>query len=247
MSRFNTTATRTAVKSPVATAAVPSGVTHEGAPGFARDPRSELFLLAVAHLGDGSFYETASQRNDRFTALVRQVTAEDPAWTAKFIPWLRDKAGMRTVSVVAAAEAAKALLHAGQPGGRQIVAGALRRADEPGELLAYWTSAYGRAVPKPVKRGVADAAERMYDEYNLLKYDTASHGYRFGDVIDLCHPGTLRPWQGDLYRHALDRRHGRDNPVPESLTTIAANQRLRKQAADDRMSYSTARGSARQA
>lgn len=24
-------------------------------------------------------------------------------------------------------------------------------------MLAYWTSRYGRAVPKPVKRGVADA------------------------------------------------------------------------------------------
>ena len=38
----------------------------------------------------------------------------------------------------------------------------LQRADEPGELLAYWLAAHGRAVPKPVKRGVADAAVRLY-------------------------------------------------------------------------------------
>lgn len=38
-----------------------------------------------------------------------------------------------------------------------MIASVLRRPDEPGELLAYWTATYGRAVPKPVKRGIADA------------------------------------------------------------------------------------------
>ncbi len=146
MARFNRTAA-VAAKGPVATEAVPSGFTHEGAPGYARDAKSELFLLAVAHLGDGSFYEKAQDRNDRFTALVGQVAVEDPEWTGKFIPWLRDSAGMRTASVIAAAEALRALQLAGKPGGRQIVAGTLRRADEPGELLAYWMSRYGRKLP----------------------------------------------------------------------------------------------------
>ena len=234
MSKFNQAGTRTAaVRSPVVAEAVPSGVTHEGAPGFARDPKSELFLLAVSHMGDGSFYESAPERDRRFCALVHGVAMADPGWMARFVPWLRDSAGMRTASVVAAAEAAKALLIDEKPGGRQIIASALRRSDEPGELLAYWTSRYGRAVPKPVKRGVADAIGRLYDEYALLKYDTASHGYRFGDVIDLCHPDAAEPWRGDLYRHALDRRHGRDNPVPDSLGMIRANIKLRARAAED--------------
>ena len=59
-----------------------------------------------------------------------------------------------TAPVVLAAEAVKARLAAGLDGGnRQLVGSVLRRADEPGEMLAYWTSRYGRAVPKPVKRG----------------------------------------------------------------------------------------------
>jgi hypothetical protein len=233
MSRFNKAGTRTAVRSPVNAEATPSGRTGEGAPGFARDPKSELFLLAVAHMGDGSFYESAPERDQRFRDLVHAVSASDPQWLGKFVPWLRDCAGMRTASVVAAAETAKALLAAGEPGGRQVVAAALQRADEPGELLAYWTSRHGRAVPKPVKRGIADAAGRMYDEFSLLKYDTASHGFRFGDVIELCHPGAAQSWRGELYRHALDRRHGRDNPVPESLRMIRANVELRRRAAED--------------
>jgi hypothetical protein len=242
MGRFNTAGTRTAVHSPVATAAVPSGVTHEGAPGFARDPRSELFLLAVAHLGDGSFYESAPERDTRFRALVHQVAASDPEWTAKFVPWLRDSAGMRTASVVAAAETAKAFLAAGQPGGRQVIASALQRADEPGELLAYWTARYGRAIPKPVKRGVGDALFRLFAEYPLLKYDTASHGYRFADVLALVHAGDRKgsaqggkfrdDWQRDLFGYAIDRRYGRED-APETLAMVRANQRLRAEAAED--------------
>lgn len=238
MSRYNTASAAVQPRSPVRTSATPSARTHEGAPGYARDAKSELFLLAVTHMGDGSFYETAAARNSRFTQLVAQVTAADPAWVAGFIPWLRDEAGMRTASVVAAAEAARALVAAGRPGGRQIIASALQRADEPGELLAYWHSRHGRALPKPVKRGLADAAVRLYSEFSLLRYDTASHGYRFGDVIELVHvtgehPEVKGTWKGDLYQHAIDRRHGRDNPVPETLAMVRAQSALRTAAAED--------------
>src|SRR5690606_14590517 len=135
---------------------------------------------------------------------------------AGFLPWLRDEANLRTAPVVAALEAVKARLDAGLDGGnRRLVASVLRRPDEPGEALAYWISTYGRAVPTPVKRGIADAVRRLYGERALVKYDTATRGFRFGDVLDLVHPAPdpAKPWQGDLFRHALDRRHRRDNPI----------------------------------
>lgn len=230
MPRFNTAGTRPAVRGPVTAEAVPSGVTHEGAPGYARDDKSELFLLAVAHLGDGSFYESQPERDRRLTALVHGVAMNDPEWMARFIPWLRNGANMRTASVAAAAEAAWAFLTDEKPGGRKIISSALQRADEPGELLAYWHSRHGRVVPKPVKRGLADAVTRLYDEYALLKYDTASHGYRFGDVIDLTHPSPRADWQGQLFKHAIDRRHGNGDAAEISpLPMIAAQQWLRSE------------------
>jgi hypothetical protein len=242
MSRFNQASARTAVRSPVVTAAVPSGVTREGAPGYARDPKSELFLLSVSHLGDGSFYETAAERDGRFTTLVHEVAASDPAWLSRFVPWLRDSAGLRTASVVAAAETARAFLAAGRPGGRAVIAAALQRADEPGELLAYWRSRYGRSIPKPVKRGIGDALFRLLGEYPLLKYDTGAHAYRVADVLALVHPGDRKgsaqggkfrgDWQRDLFGYAIDRRYGRDE-VPASLPMIAESQRLRAEAGDN--------------
>lgn len=203
-----------------------------------RSEKSELFLLAISNMGSDAFYETAKARDSRFAALVHQVAVADPEWMAGFVPWLRDGAGMRTAAVVAAAEAVKGLLDAGRPAGRFLVSGALQRADEPGELLAYWHGKYGRREPKAIKRGIGRAVLRLYTERALLKYDTPSHAYRFGDVIERVHvageyPEVKGTWRGDLYEHAIDRRHGRGNPVPASLAMIRANACLRSRAAEE--------------
>lgn len=233
MPRFNTPTAHVSPRSPVTTEAAPSGLTHEGGPGYARGAKSELFLLAVTHMGDGSFYESAAARNSRFSQLVSQVAVADPDWISGFIPWLRDEAAMRTASTVAAAEAARALEAAGQPGGRQVIARSLRRADEPGELVAYWHSLYGRKLPKPVKRGLADASVRLYDEFSVLRYDTDRHAIRFADVLDLTHPRPADERQDQLFRFTLDRRHGHladDYPL---LAMVRSQRLLRAEAAED--------------
>ncbi|GLW68063.1 RNA-binding protein [Kitasatospora phosalacinea] len=202
---------------------------HHGGTGHLRDEKSELFLLAVANLvGQDTFYERGGARDDRYTALVRHLAVRDPEWTLGLLRWLRHGAAMRTASLVGAAEFTRARLDAGLPGhSRQVVDAVLQRPDEPGELLAYWTSRYGRALPKPLKRGVADAVARLYDARALLKYDTASKGYRFGDVLELTHPAPHRdkPWQGELFRYALDRRHRPDEALPPAGNAVLAAHR----------------------
>ncbi|MEV6951493.1 TROVE domain-containing protein [Streptomyces sp. NPDC051183] len=234
MARFNLRRSK-AAPAPVASAQAASPVrstgrraaNHHGSSGFVRDPRSELFLLAVANfVSQRTAYESGEARDDRFAALVRTLAVEDPEWTAGLLGWLRGDGNMRTASLVGAAEYVKARLDAGATGGpsnRQVVDSVLRRADEPGELLAYWTATYGRNVPKPVKRGIADAVRRLYSGTSLLKYDTASKGYRFGDVLNLVHasPDPAKAWQGELFRHALDRRHN-----PETAEPPAGNRTL---------------------
>ncbi|EDY43963.1 TROVE domain-containing protein [Streptomyces sp. SPB074] len=243
MSRFNRPAVRTAATSPVATIPGPAR-THEGGVGYARDPRGELFLLAVTNLvGQRTFYEAAETRDDRFTQLVRHLAVDDPVWTAGLLGWLRGEGNLRTAALVGAAEAVHARLEAERaaslrPGptavtgavpysNRRLIASVLQRADEPGELLAYWRSRFGARLPQPVKRGVADAVQRLYTERSLLKYDTASHGFRFGDVLELVHarPAVDRPAQGDLFKHAIDRRHGREG-APAALPLLVERERL---------------------
>lgn len=101
--------------------------THEGAPAYVRDVKGELFLLAVTNLaGENTFYEDSNTRDERFRALLHESTAEDPEWVARFVPWLRGTANLRSAPVVAAVE----YVRAGGPHGRRVVDGALQRADE---------------------------------------------------------------------------------------------------------------------
>lgn len=249
MSKFNRTAP-TALASPVVTEARASGHTYEGAPGYARDLRSELFLLAISNFsGEDTFYEGAGERDERFRALVRAAAVADPAWTARLIAWLRDDVGMRSASVVAAAEYVRGRLADGTGAppasgaptappastGKQVVRSALRRADEPGEMIAYWRSRYGRSIPIAVKRGVAAAVHDLYTEFALLKYDSRDASVRFGDVVAVVNPRyhnrSYGTWRDALYRYAIERRHDRGNAVPAELAMIRANEALRATAA----------------
>ncbi|WP_435601324.1 TROVE domain-containing protein [Streptomyces sp. C10-9-1] len=262
MSRFNSRADRPPrTTSPVLTTGETTH-TAEGGTGYLRDAQSELFLLAVTNLvGQDTFYETAATRDSRYTRLVRALAVLEPAWTAALLRWLRNEANLRTAAIVGAAEFVHArLAHDHQaamtPGpsahlgaapysNRAVIASVLQRADEPGELVAYWEKRFGHErrdgqydvrLPLPVKRGIADAVQRLYTERALLKYDTAAVAKRFGDVLELAHPRPAadRHWQGDLFKHALDRRHGRDEPLPDRLAMLRQRQALMTMPVQDR-------------
>ncbi|MFE0674956.1 TROVE domain-containing protein [Streptomyces sp. NPDC058867] len=250
MSRFNT---RAAKAQPTSRVTSTGRVlrTYEGGLGHEREARSELFLLAVSHfVSQRTFYESGDDRDDRFRTLVRELAVADPEWTAGLLGWLRGEGNLRSAAVVGAAEYVKARLDAGAsdgPSNRRVVDSVLQRPDEPGELLAYWTSTYGRAVPKPVKRGIADAVRRLYSGRALLKYDTASKGYRFGDILNLVHaaPDPAKPWQGDLFQYALDRRHNPDTAEPPaSDRTLVAHRELMALPVGERRALVTSDGGA---
>lgn len=226
MSKFNRavavlTGRRSAATSPVTSDNGPTGTTYEGAPGWARDTRSELFLLAVTALaGEDTFYESGAARDSRLAELAGKAAVEDVDWTTRLVGWVRGEGNLRSAAVLIAAEGVAARLAAGLHGGnRALVAAAMRRPDEPGGMIAYWLARHGRAVPKPVK---------------LAKYDTSAAAVRFGDVLELTHPAPVAPWQGDLFAHAISRRHGRDDGAPESLAVLRAREGLLALPADQR-------------
>lgn len=241
MAKFNQKIVRPHVDHPVTTTG--ETTTYEGGRAWVRDTVSELVLLAVVNMvGEDTFYESGEDRDSRFAVLCREAAVTQPVDYLDFLRWLRSEANMRSASLVAAAEGTKARLDAGLDpfevelpdrverrltGPRAFIDAVLQRPDEPSEFLAYWVGHYGRNLPQPVKRGLSDAAARMYSERSLLKYDTEAHSVRFGDVLELAHVKARAPWQGDLFTYALHRRHGYSEQVPESLTMVLENQRLR--------------------
>lgn len=253
MTAFNRKSTRSAVFSPVK--AQSGGRTANGAPGFERDAKSDLFLLAAgAFFGQDAFYETGNDQADRFRALVSVNTGQDPSWTARFLKWLRSEGNIRTGAIVGAVEYARTLQEiakaAGEPAplheditARAVVRSVLQRADEPGEMLAYYTSRYGRSVPIAIKRGIADAIvghkvnRPLYSEYTALKYDTPSHGWRFADVLEVAHPTGEHPEVKDtatasLFQWLVDRRHNRADFIPADLHMVQRNAAIRSETHD---------------
>lgn len=202
----------------------PTGTTHrirtfEGGAGFALDAKTELFTAAVTGFGaEDTFYERAVDRDSRVVALIEQVTTQDPDWMAAFTVWLRETANMRTMSVICSVEYARIVSPDANTSGRALIRDTLDRADEPAEALAYWLARYGRPVKGSVKRGVADAAVRLYDQFSAVKYDSAKHRLRMGDVIEICHPSPVNELQSDLFQYLLSKRHrGGEARIPESL------------------------------
>lgn len=193
--------------------------THEGGQAWELDSKGEIFLLAATNMvGESTYYESAKNRDDRFKLLVHEVTLADAKWMQGFALYLRQELKMRSASVVLACE----YVRAGGPEGRKVVDSVCQRADEPAEVLGYWLATYGKKIPQAVKRGVADAARRLYSERNVLKYDSSRHALSFADVIELTHP---RPQAGEsaqslLFKYLLDEAHHKDGKT-EGLGIIA--------------------------
>lgn len=237
MSKFNTPA---AARSRAQRGTSPLGAasptasdarTHEGGAAYSRDARSELFLAtSAAFVAEDSFYELAADRLDRVARLVDTIVGESDGldWLVDFVTWLRGEGNMRTAPGVLAAEVARAAssldIRPRVPDSRpqrprsavrRIADAACQRADEPGEIKAYWDArAYG-TMPRALQRGLADAAARLYTEYATLKYDSPTNAVRFGDIVSLYRP-TPPPGRSALFKHLIERRHPGWRVTPDS-------------------------------
>lgn len=211
--------------------ASPVDTTFEGGSGYTRTPKAELFLQAVTEMAEDKFYESATERQSRMSKNVGVVMTEPDgwAWICNLVTWLRKEAGMRSASIMVAAEAVWYSTSINVRGGltpRQLVAVACQRADEPAEFLGYWLQNKGRKLPAAVKRGIADAATRLYNEFTALKYDGQSRTIRMADVIELTHPKPSAPWQSSLFKFLVDNRHNRDEFDLSLLPKIALDKKL---------------------
>ena len=272
MGKYNTK-TASSASSPLASSYSPAARTATGGQGFVSDAKSELFRLGVNGLlgNEQTFHETAGSRDKRMESLSAQVALEDPAWIAGFLPWLRGPgANIRTASLIGAGGAIHARLSdkdavredellssVGHRGVNRYLADQVcQRADEPTEFAQMYIKKYG-SLPKPVKRGLADAANRLWNPYSTMKYDTASHGMRFGDLMNLAHISPVTGYDASasifegmseqgiadyntglltdksaLFTHIVNRRYGNEEDFGSLPKMIQENISLRKDVAN---------------
>ena len=239
MCKFNRTKVRPATgSSPVVTEPLASGATYEGGAGYARDAKSELFLLAVANMvGEDTFYEQAGDRDERYATLVRAVAVADPDWTAR-LPRL---AARRAPTCAPPRSSARS-----RPPGRCVAAGlpgaparSSRRCcsarTSPARRWPTGRSTYGRADPEA---GQARRRRRRRPPVHRVRRCSSTTPRRRASGSATSSTWSTRPrrapWQGDLFRYALDRRHGRGRDAARRRCRCWPRTRaLRAAAVDD--------------
>lgn len=241
MTRFNTKTARATAKPKAQVTGVE--VNHEGGTGFTHTVIGELYNLAVVNMvGQKTFYESGETRDARYNTLVETVAVQDWDWLRGMLPWLRSSANIRTASLTGAAHAVHARLAAGEyEGNADLIDAVVQRPDEVAEFIAYWHATFGRALPKPVKKGLERAVQRLYTERGVLKYDSAARGLRMADVLNLIHaqPRTEKgegDWQGRLFQYLLDERGHRDGKLVD-VPMIAARKELSALSIEDRHAF----------
>lgn len=233
MAKFNVTDERSSKSpGPIQTEKSATLLTGNNAPGFARDAKSDLFLLATGSMfGEKKHYASGEAEGKRLVELVREVTRADPAWMLKFIEWLRQSGNMRTAAVVASVEAACVAKQNGQPGfdvgiARQLASAGLGRVDELGEALAYFQTSRGhKRFPKPLKRGVADAAVKLVNEYSAMKYSGTGKAWTLAQVLNVVHPTTRDLAQSDLFGYLVAKEYG-EVEIPTTLKRLKLRNTL---------------------
>lgn len=250
MSAFNTKDNRKIPRvtaGPLVSMPIPDTTTYNGAAGFSYEDKSALFLLATNSMfGQDKFYESAKQADDRFVELVRTVAKADPVWAFNFLRWLRHSGNMRTAAVVGSVEAALVLKNvplaqvaAGDQGwARKLAKAGLGRADEVGEAVAYYFSKYPNTqIPKPLKRGWADAMTDLFNEYSAMKYGNSDKKeYTPDRLLNLLHPTAKAPWQSDLFGYLVARKYG-EVAIPSSLPLLCTRQVLMEVPVSQRRDY----------
>lgn len=203
--------------------------THEGGKAVLRTPQQELFVLCVSFLNEDSFYETASETRLRLEELANR-TCSDTDWCLNLIKWLRGDGGLRTVAQIAAVALVHARLGKKLDGGnRQIIAASIRRPDEGPAVLNAWKTTYG-TIPKPVKRGVADALQNL-TENGYLKWNgkTEKGQISLAAAIRIVHPQPKDEHQSLLFDFIVNDHENEDRkalllslPVIQSRETFNA-------------------------
>jgi len=167
---------------------------------FRVNPEMELYLRACAGMLQDRYYDKAS---DQLAGVKSLIPKCEPEFVLKLAFYVRNEMLLRSMPIVLLAEASR---HPDLPNGliRKYVPHIIQRADEPGELLAYWIDMNGGSKAKMsmgLKKGLNDAFAK-FGEYNLAKYNRKAN-VKLRDVLRIGHPKPKDEKMSDLWRRVI--------------------------------------------
>jgi 60 kDa SS-A/Ro ribonucleoprotein len=183
----------------------------EGGLAFTMDARSRLYTrVCASFMGEDKFYASASQSDSELVSDVQAAAAIDAEFVLRLAAFARQVMNIRSTPVALLVTAAS--IPACKPFVRKWTPQIVRRADEPGEVIAYWIKMHGavgstgptgadHAFPNALKKGLADALLH-FGEYAFAKYDRDG-AVKLRDVLRIVHPSPNGDARSALYRYLV--------------------------------------------
>jgi hypothetical protein len=154
-----------------------------GGRAFHQSAKGELVSILLTATLEDTFYRSGNATANRVRDLVKAM--DDKSFVAKAAVYARNKAGMRSVSHLVAAELARSVK--GAEWTKRFYQLVVRRPDDVLEILACHLATAGRPIPNSLKKGLG-AALAGFDEYQLAKYRREASEFKLVDAVNLLHP-----------------------------------------------------------
>lgn len=170
---------------------------HEGGEAYLPEsPELGLYKLVVNNLLEDTYYEEDAEQLRKLVTRFRQAAETDSEYPLQLAAYARQELYLREVPQVLLVLSANH--DATKEHVREYAPEVIRRADELCTSVAVQLSLFGKPIPKPLKKGVADAFHD-FDRYQFAKYRNERREVSLVDVLNLVHPAPETPEEEEVF------------------------------------------------
>lgn len=147
--------------------------------------QNKLLKNTINNLLEDTFYQTDEEQLQDLMETFDKAVEKDAKFPLQLAIYARQEMYLRDVSqmlLVLAANHDEAKQYV-----REAATQVIDRADEINTVTAMQLELFGKPIPKPLKKGLADSFTK-FDEYQFAKYNDLNKEVKFRDVINLVHP-----------------------------------------------------------
>lgn len=209
---------------------------YEGGEAFEPDtPKLQLYKLVINNLLEDTYYRDDEQALAEVREAFSTVAAEDPEYPLKLAYYAREEMYLRDIAQVLLVlssrhDEAKQYV-------RDYAPNIIQRADEPATVLAIHDTLFGKAAPKPLKKGINDALHN-FDAYQFAKYDSDRREVNLRDVVNRTHPTPRDDEHDEIFERLIlgpldDHPEVEPLDTPETWETVISERGSTREAWED--------------
>lgn len=163
-------------------------------------PALGLYTVVVNNLVEPTYYQGDVESLLTVIRRFEPVAEDEPEFALKLAAYARQELYLRDIAQVLLVLAANH--DATKPYVREYAPRVIQRADELNTVVAIQLDLFGKPIPKPLKKGVADSFHE-FDRYQFSKYNNLRRAVTFRDVMNLVHPRPRDEEEAEIFERLI--------------------------------------------